>query len=72
MVTLVFTLLNRVLLISFHGGTRIGTIVTRERLGGYSESSGACDHLAGVMQPIRLQGCDPFAKGAHLPREEPA
>ena len=22
--------------------------------------------------PERLQGCDPFAKGAHLPRGEPA
>jgi hypothetical protein len=72
MVTLAFTLLNRVLLISFHSGTRIGTIVTRERLRGNSESSGACKHVTGAMQPIRLQGCDPFAKGAHLPREEPA
>ena len=38
------------------------------REGQYSDISGACDHVGALMQPIRLQGCDPFAKGPHLPR----
>ena len=72
MVTSVFTMLNRASLAEFHNRTKFGAIPMPTRKWPHPDDSGPYDRLDERNRPCRLQAGDPFAKGAHLPRGEPA